>query len=126
MSMNKQTVAGAYAEIASLRDDVSGLKAEQAASFARLFALMEGKTETVAPAPKAPAKADPKPATGKVYRSAAGKERAKVAVAKAWADAKTEAGVKKVSQLTPAQRAAVDTKVEAIWAAVPKTRTTKA
>lgn len=63
---------------------------------------------------------------GKVYRSKPGKAQAKLDVAQAWTDAKAAAKVKRVKDLSPTQRAAVDAKVKAIWAAVPKTRTTKA
>ena len=66
------------------------------------------------------------PATTKVYRSAKGKAQAKVEVAEVWEQAKAKAGVKRVKDLTPKQRAAADAKVKAIWAAVPKTRSTKA
>lgn len=78
-----------------------------------------------APAKESAPKVQPK-ADGKVYRSAKGKEQAKVACEKAWADAKAKAGVKRVRDLSPKQQEAVRAQCKAIWAAVPKTRTTKA
>jgi hypothetical protein len=83
------------------------------------MALLEPKADqpTVADQPKA---------DGKVYRSAKGKAQAKADVEAVWAKAKAQAKVKRVKDLSAKQRAEVDAQVKAIWAAVPKTRTTKA
>ena len=67
-----------------------------------------------------PAKAD------KVYRSAKGKEQAKADVAALWAKTLKQAKVTKRAQLTDAQFEAYQAGAKAIWAAVPKTRSTKA
>lgn len=95
------------------------LTVEQALALAPLFAAVGIVLDGTLPAEQtAPA--------GKVYRSAKGKAQAKLDVDKAWTDAKAAAKVKRVKDLSPTQRAAVDAKVKAIWASVPKTRTTKA
>ena len=112
--------------VSALADEFYTFRDEQNAHNAQVIALLRdlkgaSVTPAVEPEPKAP-----KAPTGKVFRSAKGKEQAKAACEKAWADAKAKAGVKRVKDLTPAQRAAVDAQVKAIWAAVPKTRTTKA
>jgi hypothetical protein len=92
--------------------------------------LLLASGQTVAAQPvevTAPANTRAKKAPeGKVFRSAKGKEAAKVEVAALWSDAKIMAGVTRVKDLTPAQRATVDAQVKAVWAAVPKTRSTKA
>jgi hypothetical protein len=71
-----------------------------------------------------PAKAEPK--AEKAYRSAAGKERAKAQVSALWTKTLADAGVTKRAQLTDAQFEAYQAGAKAIWAAVPKTRATKA
>lgn len=94
------------------------------AAIEAVHAALEADKPAKTTRPKAAAKPQPK-ADGKIYRSKPGKERAKVEIAAVWEDAKAKAGVKRVRDLTPKQRAAADAKVKAIWAAVPKTRTTK-
>jgi len=95
-------------------------------------ALVQAQTVAAAPAKPADkantrARKAPQPkADGKVYRSAKGKEQAKAQCERVWAEAKAKAGVQRVRDLTPKQRKAVDAEIRAIWAAVPKTRSTKA
>lgn len=127
MAKNTNTVAALRAHVDA---EFLSIREESRANHAQIMALLSGSAEAaVVKAPKAPkvtAPVEPKAPVGKVFRSAKGKEAAKVAVDKAWADAKDKAGVKRVKDLTPKQRAAVDAQVKAIWAAVPKTRSTKA
>lgn len=117
--MSKITVSALAAEFYTFRD-------EQSAHNAQIIALLQDLkgASTVTPEPEAPKAADAKPA--KAYRSLKTREAAKAQVAQAWEDAKAKAGVKRVKDLTPAQRAAVDAQVKAIWKAAPKTRATKA
>lgn len=119
--MSKHTVAS----LAARMDANEALAKDNAAALARIEALL---TNSMPAAPAAPAPVVPAP-TGKpvkAYRSLKTREKAAAAVAQAWVDAKAAAGVKRVKDLTPAQRAAVDAQVKAIWAAAPKTRATKA
>ena len=77
------------------------------------------------PKPVTPAKAEPKP---KAYRSAKGKEAAKRAC-EALAvkyDLKVAGGSRTFKSLSAKEQAAYRAEQKAIWAAVPKTRTTKA
>lgn len=113
MESQAVTNAATATAITALSKDVAEIKAS----------LTVGITPATPAAVKAPSA---KPTTTKVYRSAKGKEAAKVEVAAVWENAKSKAGVKRVKDLSPKQRAAVDAQVKAIWAAVPKTRSTKA
>lgn len=91
------------------------------AELAQIQAILAGSANL----PTTPKVSQPK-ADAKVYRSAKGKEQAKADVEAVWTKAKAKAGVNRVKDLSAKQRAAVDVQVKAIWAAVPKTRTTKA
>lgn len=136
MSTNtRPTVASTYTlamntagEVASLKGEVADLRASMDSGFADLKALLLGNTPQ-APAVEAPVaepKADAKPA--KAYRSAAGKERAKAqckALAVKW-DLKVAGGTRTFKSLSATEQAAYRAEEKAIWAAVPKTRTTKA
>lgn len=111
------------ARLSALESDVAGIKADLAFLVAdakqRLAAVVpaDEPAKEVAPASAKPAKA---------YRSAAGKERAKAQVAALWTKTLADAGVKRAKDLTPAQMDAYKAASKAIWAAVPKTRATKA
>lgn len=96
-----------------------------AALEARLAAVTaDAPTESAPKAPKAK-KAD-KPA--KAYRSASGKERAKKACAELAVkyDLKVAGGTRTFKSLSAKEQEAYRAEQKAIWAAVPKTRTTKA
>lgn len=58
------------------------------------------------------------------YRTQAQKDRASAACEANWTKAKADAGVKRVSQLTPAQKKAVEVANRAVWAATKGTRKT--
>lgn len=108
--------------------------AKQGEALDRLTALVEGLVEADAKAktdrPKgAKARANARTTTEakpKAYRSAKGKEQAKADVAALWERTLKDAGVKRAKDLTDRQMAAYRAEAKAIWAAVPKTRTTKA
>lgn len=91
----------------------------QALALAPLFAavgvVLDGTAPAVETAP-----------SGKAYRSAKGKAQAKADVAALWTRTLKAAKVTKRAQLTDAQFASYQAGAKAIWAAVPKTRSTKA
>lgn len=108
----------------ALAAEIEALAAEVATSQARLSALMTILEQDV-PAGKAPAAPKvTKPKADVRYRTQAQKDAAKDACDRNWAEAKKAAGVKRCSQLTPAQRKAVEVKNRAEWASRKGTRKT--
>lgn len=102
----------------------------------RLFALLEAdapakttrttRTKAVTPTTTEVKTGAKKAPEGKAFRSAKGKEAAKAQVSALWAKTLKDAKATKRAQLTDAQFEAYQAGAKAIWAAVPKTRSTKA
>lgn len=101
--------------------DLAGIIASAVTSGLAAY-LAEGETAKVE-APKAP-KAD-QPKADVRFRTAKAIEGGKAQADAIWAAAKAEAGVKRVAQLTPAQKKAAQAEIRTMWAGIKGTRKTK-
>lgn len=91
----------------------------------RAFLTGGEATPPVETVTKTAAKTVAKAPAGKVYRSKPGKEAAKAQVAALYEADRVKYGVKRWSDIPAKAQAATKAECKAIWAAVPKTRTTK-
>lgn len=122
--MPKQTLT---TRVSALESDVAEIKVGIQALLAMAQANQPAATVSAPAEPKAPA-ATASTAKPKAYRSAAGKEAAKRAcdALAVKYDLKVAGGSRTFKSLSAKEQAAYRAEQKAIWAAVPKTRTTKA
>ncbi len=104
------------------REQITAI-ATEAAVAAVLAVLGDDTAPAKVTQPKAAPK--PQPKADVRYRTAKQLEAGHAETARIWDEAKAKAGVKRCSQLTPAQKKAAQAKVDAAWKALKGTRKTK-